>query len=339
MYNNKLDLWNGFMKKFSTFDAVINRLKYLLDSSAYGALTDLVLPMTIHSLTTINNELYDIIIKIFTIDFFKESCYETLIDKIFIFNINTKDKNKLIKIYFSKYKFIDELFTVSDFNIDILFDIIDENFSSKIDSIIKFVLIKRTFPEKNIPYLNMVADKLIPKNYKFTKPFLGLLFHLDDCTFLEKNNLINIGFLEYCYSDWVNESYIDSEFEFKHIINSESSIDIHIADIRKNSYLVKKCFNINDLKPNKFIQNDFNDNNIYKKWINKLEFFFEKKVIPTEKILYNVCLFLIKINGGNLEYIIDVTDFVNLMTYYGYIFTTENAIFLLKNNFLITDVF
>jgi hypothetical protein len=343
VYNDAEENWYNYLNGKTTLK---NALKYLNkinldfdiieDEHSYKFIESII----IKSLDIDNKYLFNIVINMFNLldkdDY--DPCYEFLISDKFKQYKNIEKKSKLIEIYFSKIKNINHLF-------EIFLSYIDDNLKSDIDNLVNFIqkncknnidlVIKKIILENN-DYLEknnekhkliykMLADKLIPKNYKFDKMMLGLLFHLGDSLLLEQNNIINIDFLEYCYSDWTKDINLNKDYSLLAIIQENYSVNKVKYDKKYNKYIEVENSHI------------FNSNY---KWIYKIEYFLEKKIKPSKKLFLYVCTFIKKIYYESFFDIekYDLTQFVRFIANYGYKFELEDVINLFKNNSIITDI-
>jgi len=289
--------------------------------------------------------------------------YLLLTSKLFKDNKNNEEKYKIIETYLSKkdtndLNLLNKFISISlptgninndidETNIDKLIEIYKKSFpNDKYTNyfINKLFITKNKNTNKNNlvikNFLELFINKIIPKDYKFDKQHLGLLFHIGEISVLKKNNLVNIEFLEYCFDKWtenidmylekyeLNLIFILDKFYNKKIIKWDN-IKNKIID-SYNSY-VDKYYSEEEEEEEYIHTNKLN-------WINNIEIFLEQKVIPTKKLFDSICKFMVIKRILSNKKLIDITDFVNLMTKYGYNFTIDDAINLVKNYLYISNI-
>jgi hypothetical protein len=354
------DLYLNQKKKNENTDKnieiITNILKKSLNNTDFHfTIVSYLSAITIEALTLKNRDLLDILIIIYNKSNIasrnKDNFINTLKNNKFNNHENICDKDKIIEaIITNKNKIINliDIFNVyapNKYKNNIENDN-NNNISEHITNILKYInkyyieetdsLINYLYLEKNTykyyndnnydnykKYINEFINKLVTEDYKFDNNTLYILYHCDEFKYLEKNNVINSDFLEKCYENFI--------------------MTTNLLTIKKYKWNKSTIKLIEDKIYNKS-QEEYIKNNI--KWYEKLEFFLEKKVLPTKKLFNNICNFLRDFIHEDTsgyykkasENIRDVTDFVNLLVNYGYHFTTDDIIILTQNYLIITNI-
>jgi hypothetical protein len=343
-------LWNKYLnsnKTEETLNYIIIYLKDKIDnnfkSEYFGAYISLITHEALRLYTIENNKkLYNVVIDVYNKLNMYNYCLSTIKGESFKKLTCNKEKYEIINAFFTNkfyYKNnciiipIIDLFVIFQpneykkdisYNVDKLIETINIFYSDKIEEIIKFILIDKN-TNLNAEYINFlrgVADKLIPDDYKYNKILLGTLFHLGEFPILVKNNLINIEFLEYCYNEWIKESKYTLDY-YNGILN----------DIKHSNYSLLTMTWKKD--KNKLIpyEGTISEKD---KWINKIDFFLEKKVFPTKRLFNGICNFINMLYGK--MYISDMTGIVMLIINFGYEFTIDDVVMMLKKSLIITNI-
>jgi hypothetical protein len=300
-----------------------------------------------------------------------------ILSKLFKNNKNNEEKYKIIETYLSKKDandldllsvFISILIPNKDmdetniYNIDKIIEIYKKKFPNDDkytnNFINKLFLIKSISTNLVIKnFLELFINKFIPKDYKFDNQNLGLLFHIGEISVLKENKLLNIEFLEYCFDKWIENIdiyLIKYNIKLKFILNNNyilKHINWNIVLNKENSsYMIDNYSSYNDYFndyyyeyiDDEYIDGEYLDENKQHtnklNWINKIEIFLEQKVIPTKKLFNSICKFIKNNNKLSNKCLIDITYFVNLMTKYGYNFTINDAINLVKDYLYISNI-
>lgn len=350
MNNTTIDiLWYNYLNSNKTEETLNKIIFYLKDKiennfkNDYEINISLVTHESLRLLIIENNKkLYNVVVEAYNKLNNYYCCSSTIKGEAFKKLTCNKEKYEIINAFFTNkfyYKNNYTIVPITDLfvifqpneykkditeNVDKLIETINKFYSDKIDEIVKFILIDKN-TNLNVEYINFlqkVADKLIPDDYKYDKILLGTLFHLGEFPILVKNNLINIEFLEYCYNEWIKESKYTLDY-YNGTLN----------DIKHSNYSLLTMTWKKD--KNKLVpyEGTISEKD---KWLNKLDFFLEKKVFPTKRLFNGVCNF-INILYGKM-YISDMTGFVMLLINFGYEFTIDDIVMMLKKSLIITNI-